>query len=307
MDVAKKTEYFIFKGLASLVLALPLSAVRIMAKGIAWLAFHVLRIRRTMTEMQIRRAMPEKTEAEIVAIAYGSYINLVTTICELLWAPNITSDTCSRYIVHENIDVLMDAYKRGRGVIFISGHFGNWEWLGGSLALDYRLPTAVIVRPMQNQYVDTLIEGIRENANVRVITMQRAVREVLSFLRTGGVVVILGDQSASRESCFVPFFGIPAATFAGAAQFALKTGAPIVMGYGVRQGDGTYHASYEEIPSDDLGELNGENIETLTVRHVQALERMIRKHPEQWLWQHKRWKHAPVSEERMSGLHPSNP
>ena len=306
MDFFKRIEYFVFRGLSSCILALPLSAVRKLAKGLAWFAFYVLHSRRKTTEIQIRRAMPEKTDAEVVEIAYGSYINLVTTICELLWAPNLTPETCNRYVHHQNIEVLLNAYNRGQGVIFISGHFGNWEWLGGSLALQCGLRTSVIVKPMQNEYVDALIEDIRENANVRVITMQRAVREVISFLRSGGITVILSDQSASRESYFVPFFGIPAATFAGAAQFAVKTGAPIIMGYGIRQPDGNYHATFEEIPTDDLGESAEENIKTLTVRHVQALEREIRKHPEQWLWQHKRWKHAPVSEEQILGDYSSH-
>jgi len=294
MNIAKKIEYFIFRGLSSFVRALPIGAVRAFARSIAWIVFYVLRIRRNVTVMQIRRALPEKTEKEVLAIAYGSFVNLVTTICELLWSPNITRTLCNTLVDHQDLDVLMQAHKRGSGVIFLCGHFGNWEWLIGSLPLGHGLPTAAIVRPMQNLYVDALVETIRENAGVQVILAHRAVRETIAFIRARGIVGILTDQSAPRDSFFVPYFGIPASTYAGPAHFALKTGAAVIMAHCIRQKDGNYIVKCEEIPTNDLHDASEENLRTLTLRHVQALERVVRLYPEQWLWQHKRWKHAPA-------------
>jgi KDO2-lipid IV(A) lauroyltransferase len=107
------------------------------------------------------------------------------------------------------------------------------------------------------------------------------------------MVLMLGDQSASRESLFIDFFGRPAATHRGPALFALKTGAPMVMGLLLRQSDGRYAAEFEEIPHDDLHGASERNVAELTRRHTAVLERYIRLYPDHWLWMHKRWKHTP--------------
>jgi Kdo2-lipid IVA lauroyltransferase/acyltransferase len=307
MDIAKKTEYYLFKGIALFVQALSLGALQKLARGIAWAVFFVLRIRRTLTVGQIQRALPEKTHREVISIAYGSYKNLVTTILELVWSPNITSETCRKYVSHKNLEVLLRAYERGSGVILLCGHFGNWEWLGGSLPLELGLPVAAIARPMANEYVDGFVTSIREGAGMKMIYAHRAVRETLGFLRSGGIVFILADQSAPRDSYFVPFLGIPASTYAGPAHFALKTGAAVIIAYSLRQENGLYVNEYEEIPTADLLGSGEEGLRTLTLRHVQALERAIRRHPEHWLWQHKRWKHAPVEQQSDTPEHPSQP
>ena len=103
---------------------------------------------------------------------------------------------------------------------------------------------------------------------------------------------MLSDQSAPKESVYVKFFGRSVATFQGPAAFALKSRAPVVMLFMIRQQNGTYKLFSEEIPCSDLEEYNQENVEILTQRHVAVLEKWISQYPEQWLWMHKRWKNV---------------
>jgi KDO2-lipid IV(A) lauroyltransferase len=130
--------------------------------------------------------------------------------------------------------------------------------------------------------------------------MEFAVREVLRTLQRGDVVVIAADQAAARESITVNFFGRLVPTFAGPAVFSLKTGAPILMGLVTRQRDGTYSLRFVEVPRDDLKEYSEDAVAELTRRHVAMAESMIRIHPGQWLWMHRRWKHSDHLEIRTS-------
>ena len=120
-----------------------------------------------------------------------------------------------------------------------------------------------------------------------------AIREVVRTLRERGIVAILADQSGPGGGLFVDFFGRPAATYEGPAIFALKYGAPVLMGLGVRRADGGYDVRLEPIAVDDLSGATEENIRIFTERHVKVLEQGIRQHPGHWLWQHRRWKHSP--------------
>ena len=106
------------------------------------------------------------------------------------------------------------------------------------------------------------------------------------------MVLMLGDQSGSKASLYVDFFGRPAATHQGPAAFSLKTGTPIVMVFLIRQKDGTSEAVFEEVDRTGLEAYTEENIIELTRRHTAILERYIRQHPDHWLWMHKRWKHT---------------
>jgi KDO2-lipid IV(A) lauroyltransferase len=129
--------------------------------------------------------------------------------------------------------------------------------------------------------------------------MGPSVREVLRALAEGKVIIILGDQSGPRESVFIPFFARPSATHRGAAAFALRAGAPIVMVLLMRRDDGMYDAVFERVDAHGLSGDREAQIVELTARHTAVLERNIRERPDHWLWMHKRWKHTPEYEARV--------
>jgi KDO2-lipid IV(A) lauroyltransferase len=286
-------EYALFAGIARVLQLLPLPAVRRAARFAAACFWHCIPIRRSLTLMQLRAAFPDRDEAEIRGIARASFVNLVTTIFELMWTPRLDDDDIAECIRMRNPEVIEQALRRGSGVIFMSGHFGNWEWLSVGVARLLGLPFTVIVHPIHNPRVDALVESWRQRFANRSIPMGVSIREIIHTLRNRGAVAMLADQSGPSGSLYVRFFGKPAATYEGPATFALRIGAPIIMGFAIRADDGNYDIIVEEIPTQDLHGLTDANVRELTRRHVRALEKIVSTHPSQWLWQHKRWKHTP--------------
>ena len=118
------------------------------------------------------------------------------------------------------------------------------------------------------------------------------IRGMYHELQNGGCIALLADQAAPGESTRVEFFGREVPTFEGPARLALRTGAPILFAECIRNTDGDYTVTFHPISYDDLLGDSSDNIRELTNRHTHLLERIIREHPGQWLWQHKRWKYV---------------
>jgi Kdo2-lipid IVA lauroyltransferase/acyltransferase len=292
-------QHLLFTIVATLVQLLPLRTVRMFARVLASFSYSVVRIRRDLTQMQLRRAFPEWSDDEVRRATRASYINLVTVILELMWTPRLRTAPLGSILRLRNPEVLQHAIARGRGVVLMSGHFGNWEWLSIGVAHLLDLSFTVIVHPMHNAQVDVLVERWRTMLGNRVVPMGLSIREIVRTLRSRGTVALLADQSGPSNAIYTPFFGRLAATYEGPASFALKTGAPVLMGFAVRADDGNYDVHIEEISTADLPDASEQSIRRLTLRHVRKLEEVVRAHPDQWLWQHKRWKHAPDADARI--------
>jgi KDO2-lipid IV(A) lauroyltransferase len=210
-----------------------------------------------------------------------------------MWTPRLREERLPEILRIQNQEVVDQARRRGSGLILMSGHFGNWEWLSIVASRLMGFSATVIVHPLHNPSVNALVEGWRVSLGNRVVDLGLSIRVIIKTLRERGIVALIADQSGPSGALYVRFFGRHAATYEGPATFALRTGAPLVMTYAVRADDGNYDIILEEIPTQDLHGLNDANLHELTRRHVRALERMVAAHPDQWLWQHKRWKHVP--------------
>ncbi|MBI5472117.1 MAG: lysophospholipid acyltransferase family protein [Ignavibacteriae bacterium] len=256
------------------------------------IVFSVIKVRKNVTLDNLRRAFPERTEADIRLIAKSAYENYGIAIIEFLWASNKSVDVIRQVVRVAHADVMTTALSKGKGVILLSGHFGAWEFLIPAPFAYFNVQVTGLAQRQSNVRVDAIIDGIRRRFGNDTIPMGVASRGVLQALAKGNIIIILGDQSASKESEYVQFFGRPAATHRGAAAFSLKARAPIVMGFVVRQPDGTHVLTFEEVEQSDLDPTKKENVLELTRRHVAVLEKWIRKHPDHWLWMHKRWKHS---------------
>lgn len=196
---------------------------------------------------------------------------------------------------------LLDRYLLDRrGFILLSGHFGAWELIVQGVRAHIGRPLATIVQAQRNRRIDAVIDGIRcQFGNTTVRMGPSSARELLKILHGGGIVAALADQSAARESIYVPFFGRPVAAHRGIAALSLRTGAPILMLFLLRSSDGCYDVRFEEVPSADLPGSTEENVLELTRRHTAVLERYVRNHPDHWLWMHKRWKHTAYHQEQL--------
>lgn len=299
MSRSDTVAYAAYAAFGALLRLLPLAALRHCARVAGRGVYAIVPIRRRLTLDNLRHAFPEMPERERARIARETYVNLVTTLFELVWTPRLNPELLARQVRVPDADRAAALFQ-GKGILLLSGHFGNWEWAAQACPLLFGQPCSAVVQPLKNPKVDRLVESYRSRFGNRMVPMGAAIRDIVTTLRSGGVVAMLGDQHGPADGIFVPFLGRPASTYEGPAALALRTGSHLVEALAVRQHDGSYLMRWEEIPTADIAEPTEANILELTRRHVRMLERAIVEYPGQWLWQHKRWKHAPREGSRIA-------
>jgi Kdo2-lipid IVA lauroyltransferase/acyltransferase len=290
--MSESIEYILFWMLSRGVQHLSLRSAQRIGALLGSATFRLTGFRKAVTFDNLEKAFPGISREERNRIALGAFRNYGMSVVEMLWSGGASEETLRSAVTTNNAEVVSEALTRGKGVLLLSAHFGPWEFLVTGLRLRLGVPFTMIVQHQRNGRIDAVIDRNRSRFGNVTIPMGPSVREVLKALQAGRVVALLGDQSGSRESVYVDFFGRPAATHRGAAAFSLRTGAPIVMAFLVRQADGTAEAVFEELDRSGLNEYTEENIVELTRRHTALLEQYVRRYPELWLWMHKRWKHT---------------
>lgn len=284
-------EFLLFQLLKRAVLMLPLRSAQRTGAFLGSIAYHLMGKRREIALDNLRHAFPEKSGRELSRIARGAFRNYGTTFVEFLWFPNLTPDGIRRLVRIRNPEMIEKASMERKGLVMLSGHFGNWELNAYAVGAITGIPFTIIVQTQNNPYVDEVINRHRCLGGNRVVPMGMAVREIIRTLERGDAVAIAPDQSAAKESVYVDFFGRSVSTHQGSAVFSLRMGAPLEMGFIMRQADGTYEIVFEDIPRGDILGYTDEHVLELTRRHTAMLERYIRLHPDHWLWMHRRWKH----------------
>lgn len=276
--------------------ALSLLDVREAARGaaaFAELGYSPLGIRRGVTERQISAAFPDWNAEKVEAVARESYRNLGRVAIEAtILSRGTPRDVLGIFGSSPTWSVAESALAGGRGAIFVAGHLGNWELSGAYLAARGAQVTA-IARGMSNPLSDNYFRRTRERLGMHIMHDRDAVRGVPRALRAGHAVGFLSDQAtAGLASTYTPFFRRPAKTPRGSAVFALRGEYPVVMIHAVRQPGDVYEFVAEEIPVTHTGDRE-RDVDDVMLRFSAALERMVRKYPGQYFWQHRRWKYQP--------------
>ncbi len=241
-------------------------------------------------------AFPEKSERERRRILRASYVNLGRCAAEYIRLGGFFYGRFRRRVSYDRFDHWdwVKAKYPGRGVLILSAHFGNFELLGAAHALN-GFQISLVHHTQRFLAGDALMSFVRERAGVEIIRKHAAARAVLRALARGELVGIPFDQNAKRsEAVFVPFFGEPAATASGLARLARISGAPVVPAFIVRQPDRRSHRIeiQSEIPLQNTGDEAADILEN-TRRFVAAVEAMVRRYPEQFLWTHRRFRTRP--------------
>jgi KDO2-lipid IV(A) lauroyltransferase len=190
-----------------------------------------------------------------------------------------------RIVGWENV---VRAREEGRGIVFVTAHLGNWEYTAPAAAV-MGLPVAAIARRIKNPFVDRWVTGIRSRLGVTVISHRAAVRESLRRLKAGEAVGLLIDHRISAGGLAVPFFGRPALTTSLAALLALRTRAPVIPVFSVRDGSGIRVEFRSPFPVPDVP-ADPASLRSVTEGLTRVVEGWVREHPAQWLWIHDRWK-----------------
>jgi KDO2-lipid IV(A) lauroyltransferase len=261
------------------------------ASVIAWLFDVAGHDRLQLARENLRNAFPEWTDAHCRVVARRSLRSLLITFLEIPWLASAPREEVMRAVQVHGIEPLRSSARGKGGMIFLSAHFGNWELAALGGALHFAEPVLIVVKEQRNPRVTEWLRRFRTRFENRIVPMT-GMREIIRTVEGGGIIALLADQSATQNDLFVEFFGRPAATYAAPAALALRFRIPIMFGVTVRKGPGLYVYDLMPVPMDDLqGDTPG-NVFTLTQRHVRLLEDAIRRHPDQWLWLHRRWKHS---------------
>jgi KDO2-lipid IV(A) lauroyltransferase len=293
--VQHRIEYALFRGLVFLCGRASMKTVRRTADVMGRLAFSVLRLRRSVTLDNLAWAFPEKPAAELRRIGLRTYRNFARTFIEFLRFPVMDGGALASLCDFPGQAVIEEARRNGKGALLISGHFGNWEIVGPTLAARGYAVSGIIGR-QKNRAVDDATRRFRENMGMRVIRPGFAIRDVFRALRSNECVAILADQDAHAGGIFVDFMGRKASNHQGPAVFSIRTGAPIIFGYGLRLPDGRYRIEAQPLRLDGIREETPENVHRITQAYTALLEKTVREHPEQYFWMHKRWKTRPAGE-----------
>jgi KDO2-lipid IV(A) lauroyltransferase len=272
----------------------------------AWLgiAFHnALAARRHIATENVRLAFPGVGEREAAHIARRASQNMFMTMCESLHMGAASAAEIREYSPAHGFEYLHAAREAGKGVVTLTGHFGNWEMLGARVAQE--VPLTVLARPNSNQGIEKHIAQMRGNAGIGVISKWETARAALRVLRDGEVLGLLPDQRAgASEGILLPMFGHRTRFYTSVAQFAMMTGAPIVPTFGVRRTpwlqDGRIDSTcFAPLPFREMPHVS--NVEEkraarekavllITQDVIRALEDAIRRNPDQWWWIHRRWR-----------------
>jgi KDO2-lipid IV(A) lauroyltransferase len=287
-------HYFQYYALRAAVATLDLLSVRRAGAVGAWigsLGYRPLGIRRAVVERQVRAAFRDLPDAEVRRIALASYANLGRTSLEAALISALSREqVLAMFERVDGWDVVERGMARGKGILFVSGHLGNWE-LGGSLVAARGVPLEAVTRRMQNPLFDRYITETRRRIGMSVIPDAEAVKRVPRAMRENHAVAFLVDQGAvGLASTWVPFFGRYAKTPRGPAVFALRLDAPVVFGAALRQPSGRYVMHFEDVQVERTGDRETD-VDRIVAAYTNTLERWIRRAPEQYFWHHRRWKH----------------
>jgi KDO2-lipid IV(A) lauroyltransferase len=293
----RKLEYAAAWPFIKILGILPRPLARAFAIGIGWTVYllHVRLRRAGMRNLAL--AFPEKSEAERARILRGEFTSLGRQLAELCQFPRYTLENIEQVVVYDGLENFERAYARGKGVLFLTAHFGGWELSAFAHSLHGHW-LHVVMRPMDNPYLDRLVQSYRTMHGNKVVDKDDFVRGLLAAMKAGETVGILMDTNMTPpQGMFVNFFGIPACTASGLARIALRTDAAVVPGFTIwDEALGKYRLRFD--PALELirtGDLEADIVAN-TQMFTRVIEDYVRKYPEQWLWVHRRWKTRPEGE-----------
>jgi KDO2-lipid IV(A) lauroyltransferase len=257
--------------------------------------YHLLPYRRGVVLGNLRRVFADTlSEEEIRKLAQAYCAHYLRFLLEFLRMPFMSPKRRKELIRLENVEAPLRAHEKGKGLILLTGHFGNFEISGVagiSQFPQYRGLFHFVRRQLKPRWFNELVTRRFRRTGFGVLPKRGSLDTIIDLLSQGAIIVYVFDQHAGmREGVIVDFFGHPAATFKSVALLAMATGVPVIPAYTWREPDGHHVLRFEdELPLIECEDA-GQAIRLNTRAYNAALERMLLRHPEQWIWMHRRWK-----------------
>ncbi|HKJ68000.1 MAG TPA: lysophospholipid acyltransferase family protein [bacterium] len=273
-----------------------------LGSSLGWFMAHFVPIRRQVAESNIQRAFPEKSRKEVKRIIVRTYQHFGRLVADFIRQDRYVPADMSRLVTPVNQHLLDEALSGKNGVVVLSGHVGNWELCGYWLAaMGY--PLHAIHRPQNNPLVSKYMEKKRVAAGGKLISMFASISAFSAILQDGDLLFVLADQDARDRGVFVNFFDIPSSTSRGAAIFAQRLNAPIILVFPIRTPDNNYEFIFEQLDYSASG--SGNIAVAILQQYMDRLQYYVRLHPEQYFWFHRRWKTQPVPQKSNDSMAPS--
>ena len=285
--------YLLTRLVAEIFRLIPFPLLYGLSNGLAFLLRAVVRYRTTVVYDNLRRAFPEKPEAEIKQIARASYRNLTDVTLETLKSYTMPLAEIQRRCPPVNPELVNRYLDRGQSVILAGSHYNNWEYTGISMPPAFHGTTVTAFKPIANKLIDTYVNWTRARTGMVLISMDSTFAVIRQREREQqpSVYILLSDQSpSSRKSAhWVDFLGINTASLPGPDVLARKFRMPVLYYHVRRLRRGFYEVEFSELSTDPAtaGEME------ITQAYARRLETFIREQPANWLWSHKRWKMKP--------------
>jgi KDO2-lipid IV(A) lauroyltransferase len=270
--------------------SIPLNIRRILAVSLSNIFYHLSLKHRLIALHNLLRSFPEKSTAEIIKIARGSYKSFALIIAEFCDIAYLNKENLHQWISIEGLDNYQKARSEGKGVLLFGAHFGNWEIGNAALAIATE-PFVFVYRILDSPFLEKNITGVRTSYGNISLSKENAMRPMIKLLKKGVTINLLIDQNiAWNEGLFIDFFGRPACTTTGLALLALHSNIPVLPVFTRRLPDGKYileiGRKVELIRSDN----HDNDVLLNTQNFTKIIEEKIRQYPEQWFWVHQRWK-----------------
>lgn len=277
--------------------ALPRGFARSVAAVVATVLYTMLPKLQRTADFNLRLAFPDCDAASRNAIIRGMIRNLGWMAAEFARFPKYTRANIEQIIVLDGHENFLEGQRRGKGVLYLTGHISAWELSSFAHAL-YGFPLHYMARPLDNPRVDALVNRYRCLSGNLPIYKNESARALLKILKEAGTVGILADQNTMpAEGAFVDFFGKSACTTTGIARIALHTDAAVVPGYAYWDSAIQKYRLRFEPPVELVRTGDTErDVFVNTQKFAKVIEEIIRKNPEQWVWVHARWKTRPQGE-----------
>ncbi len=277
--------------ITSFISRIPYRHIAFIGKSLGMLIYNVDVRHRRIVRRNLSFVYPEWPAEKVTEMSKQIFRNLGMTlleICQVMCSPR--EDILNKVVV-KGEENLKEARRHHKGVVIISAHLGNWEVVPLFWPLYFRMPLAVVARELENKTIDRLICRLRGRSGSRIIYKDDAMSEMIRTLRQDKALAILIDQGTkSSLGVKITFFDKFVTATSGAALLAMRCKSPVLPGFCVRNGDGTYTMNLGKPfflkRSGDLRENLKQNTQIMT----DAIEAAVRQYPEQWFWVHKRWR-----------------
>lgn len=285
-------EYGLFLFLRSFVTLMPPPVLRGFTRRIGDLAFLLDRKHRKTAIRNVAQVMgyPEDSE-DAKSLARASFRNLVGIAVEFVKMPKTLKCGPDEVILEvEGKEKVEAALAKGKGLIFVSGHTGNWELMGAYTSSTIA-PLYIISNPFRNPYLNKYLKKRRNSYRQELVLKKGALMSIARTLKKKRTVVLLVDQHAGRNEPKLDFLGIPAHTYITPGAMAARFGAPVIAGFSYRVGSSFQYKLYFEDPiyPDQERDAQEEAIRIAEYAN-EKIGNFVRAHPEQWLWMHRRWR-----------------